>query len=163
MRQLVTVKAAGQLFALPILQVRDVFLVQSMTPVPLAPGSMAGLFNLRGRVITMLSMKALLGHDRTAGGDEGTAIGIEWQNEAYGLLVDAVGEVMTLDMRNREPSPANLDRALGGRERGRLPLPDGLLVKSAWMPCSGAASGTQPENKRSKSCPSTASSLMTQP
>ena len=47
--QLVTIFVGGQMFGLSILQVRDVFLVNSVTPVPLAPAAVAGLYNLRGR------------------------------------------------------------------------------------------------------------------
>jgi purine-binding chemotaxis protein CheW len=127
--QLVTVHVGDQLFGIPILQVRDVFIVPSVTPVPLAPTSVAGLFNLRGRVITMLSVKAMLGQAREDDAGSMTAIGIEWQNEAYGLLVDRIGEVLTLDSNRREPNPTNLDTRWATVSAGVFRLDGSLLVE----------------------------------
>ncbi len=127
--QLVTVHVGNQLFGIPILQVRDVFMVPSVTPVPLAPASVAGLFNLRGRVITMLSVRALLGQPRADDGGNMTAIGIEWQNEAFGLLVDRIGEVLMLDVRRREPNPTNLDTRWAAVSAGVYRLDTSLLVE----------------------------------
>ncbi|MGL4635878.1 MAG: chemotaxis protein CheW [Beijerinckiaceae bacterium] len=129
MSQLVTVYVEGQLFGLPILQVRDVFIVSDVTPVPLAAQSVAGLFNLRGRVMTMLSMRALLGHKRDSSKPESTAIGIEWRGESYGLLVDRVGEVMNLSASSREANPINLDPRWAALSAGVHRLQDQLLVE----------------------------------
>jgi purine-binding chemotaxis protein CheW len=128
--QFVTVFVAGQMFGLPILHVRDVFIVSDVTPVPLAPASVAGLFNLRGRVMTMLSMRAMLGYERSdEKGTESTAIGIEWRGESFGLLVDRVGEVMSLSSTNRESNPINLDRRWGKLSAGVHRLENQLLIE----------------------------------
>ncbi len=128
--QFVTVSVSGQLFGLPIQQVRDVFIVSDLTPVPLAPNAVAGLFNLRGRVMTMLSMRAMLGFERTGErGTETTAIGIEWRGESFGLLVDKVGEVMSLSPANREKNPVNLDNDWGRLSAGVHRLDNLLLVE----------------------------------
>jgi len=128
--QLVTVFVGGQTFGLPILQVRDVFLVSGVTPVPLAPASVAGLYNLRGRVMTMLSMRAVLGFEQSdASGSETTAVGIEWRGESYGLLVDKVGEVMSLPAAGREVNPVNLDRRWTKLSAGVHRLDGHLLVE----------------------------------
>jgi purine-binding chemotaxis protein CheW len=128
--QLVTVFVGGQMFGLPILQVRDVFLVSDLTPVPLAPDAVAGLFNLRGRVMTMLSMRAMLGFERSdAAGRETTAIGLEWGTESFGLLVDKVGEVMSLAHAGRDANPANLDRRWAALSAGVHRLQNQLLVE----------------------------------
>jgi purine-binding chemotaxis protein CheW len=128
--QFVTVNVSGQMFGLPIQQVRDVFIVSDLTPVPLAPDAVAGLFNLRGRVMTMLSMRAMLGFERsTQAGAESTAIGIEWRGESFGLLVDKVGEVMSLTAAGRESNPVNLDKKWGRLSAGVHRLENLLLVE----------------------------------
>ncbi len=128
--QFVTVFVAGQIFGLPILHVRDVFIVSDVTPVPLAPASVAGLFNLRGRVMTMLSMRAMLGVARSdEKGAETTAIGIEWRGESFGLLVDRVGEVMSLSATSRESNPINLDQRWGRLSAGVHQLEGQLLIE----------------------------------
>jgi purine-binding chemotaxis protein CheW len=128
--QFVTVSVSGQMFGLPIQQVRDVFIVNGLTVVPLAPEAVAGLFNLRGRVMTMLSMRALLGFERSSEqGAETTAIGIEWRGESFGLLVDKVGEVMSLPNAGRESNPVNLDKRWGRLSAGVHRLDTLLLVE----------------------------------
>jgi purine-binding chemotaxis protein CheW len=127
--QLVTVFVGGQMFGLPILKVRDVFVVNELTPVPLAPPVVSGLFNLRGRVLTILSMRALLGLPARDAAGEAMAIGIEWHGEAFGLLVDRVSEVMSLASASREPNPANLEPRWAELSAGVHRLSDQLLIE----------------------------------
>jgi purine-binding chemotaxis protein CheW len=129
-RQFVTVSVGDQLFGLPILQVRDVFVVTEMTPIPLAPTSVAGLFNLRGRVVTVLSLRTMLGFEVEAkAGDELIAIGIEWRGESFGLLVDRVHEVMALATASRDSNPINLDKRWSSLSAGVHRLDSQLLVE----------------------------------
>ena len=51
----------GQLFGLPILRVQDVFAPERLTNVPLAPAEIAGVLNLRGRIVTLIDMRCRLG------------------------------------------------------------------------------------------------------
>ena len=107
----VTATIGEQLFGLPIARVQDVFVPERMTPVPLAAAEIAGLINLRGRIVTMIDMRRRLGLpvDRTIA--DPMAIGVEWRGESYGLLIDEIGEVVMLPTAGREPTPANLDVA----------------------------------------------------
>lgn len=105
----VTVSVADQLFGLPIARVREVFVANALTAIPLAPREIVGLINLRGRVITAICLRRRLGlPDRQEGPPE-MAVGIEHHGESYGLRVDAVGEVMKLSAHAREPNPAHMD------------------------------------------------------
>ena len=47
----------GHLFGLPIARVQDVFVPDRMTRVPLAPPEIAGILNLRGRIVTAIDMR----------------------------------------------------------------------------------------------------------
>ena len=105
----VTVTVGEQLFGLPIARVHDVFLPARVTPVPLARPEIAGVLNLRGRIITMLDMRSRLGLPPLKNGAERMAVGVEFRGEAYGLLVDTMGEVMRLARSSRDPNPTHLD------------------------------------------------------
>jgi purine-binding chemotaxis protein CheW len=48
----VTITIGGQLFGLPISRVQDVFVLSQVTRVPLAGDDIAGVINLRGRIVT---------------------------------------------------------------------------------------------------------------
>ena len=49
------------------------------------------------------------------------AIGIEANGKSFGLLVDAVGEVLKVPVSDREANPINLDDKLAALVGGRLP------------------------------------------
>lgn len=125
--EFVTAVIGGQLFGLPILQVQDVFAVTRLTRVPLAPPEIAGLLNLRGRIVTLIDLRRRFGFTATNGEEQQMAIGIESNGESYGLLIDSVGEVMQLDAAAYEPVPVNLDRQLAQVASGIYRL-DGRLI-----------------------------------
>jgi purine-binding chemotaxis protein CheW len=124
----VTVMLDGQLFGLPISRVQDVFMPDRLTRVPLAPPEIAGVLNLRGRIVTAVDLRLRLGMPRRTDGRPAMAVGIELKGESYGLLIDAVGEVMKLADNTREPNPVNLDPRLARVAAGVHRLDGQLLV-----------------------------------
>ena len=124
----VTATIGGQLFGLPISGVQDVFVPERLTRVPLAQAEVAGILNLRGRIVTALDMRARLDLGARPHGQPVMAIGIELKGESYGLLVDSVGEVMKFRSDACEPKPANLDGRLARVAAGVIRLEGQLLV-----------------------------------
>ena len=124
----VTVTIGDHLFGLPISRVQDVFVPERLTRVPLAPPEVAGILNLRGRVVTAIDMRKRLDLGSRAKDRPAMAIGIEFRNESYGLLVDAVGEVMALRNSACEAKPANLDPRLNKVAAGIYRLEGHLMV-----------------------------------
>ena len=49
--QLVTLTVDNQVFGIPILAIQDIVEPLKITPVPLAPSDVAGVINLRGRIV----------------------------------------------------------------------------------------------------------------
>ncbi len=126
-RDFVTVSIGGQLFGLPLGHVHDVFLVESLTRVPLAPDEIAGVLNLRGRIMTAIDMRRRLGLPPRSGAGKTVAVGIERRGEAYGLIIDQVGEVLRLP-GGPEPNPPNLDRRWAGVADGIYRLERELMI-----------------------------------
>lgn len=126
--EFVTFSIAGQIFGLPIGRVQDVFKPARITRVPLAAAEIAGVLNLRGRIVTVIDMRYRLDVKRREEGGVPMAIGIEAKGESFGLLVDAVGEVLKLPDADREPNPINLDGRLAALSAGVYRLDDQLLV-----------------------------------
>jgi purine-binding chemotaxis protein CheW len=128
--EFVTFTTAGQLFGLPIGRVQDVFKPARITRVPLAGPEIAGVLNLRGRIVTAihLSNRLDLASASAAEKKPPMAIGIECGAESFGLLVDAVGEVLKLPEAELEANPVNLDRKLARVSDGVFRLDGQLLV-----------------------------------
>ena len=124
----VTVMLDGQLFGLPISRVQDVFAPDRLAPVPLAAPEIAGLLNLRGRIVTAIDMRRRLGLPTLDDGRARMAVGIECKGESYGLLIDAIGEVLKLAVAGREDNPINLDARLARVSAGVHRLDGKLLV-----------------------------------
>ena len=126
--EFVTFTVAGQLFGLPIARVQDVFKPLRMTRVPLAGAELAGVLNLRGRIVTAIETRHRFGVQSRDTGQAPMAIGVEVKGESFGLLVDAVGEVLRLPDAQREANPINLDRRLATLSAGVYRLDGQLLV-----------------------------------
>jgi len=124
----VTATVGGQLFGLPISRVQDVFAPDRLTRVPLAPPEIAGMLNLRGRIVTAIDLRLRFGLDALAGDAPRMAIGVEWKGDSYGLLIDAIGEVLKLQTSDREDNPVNLDPGLARVSAGVHRLDGKLLV-----------------------------------
>jgi purine-binding chemotaxis protein CheW len=124
----VTAMIGGQLFGLPILRVQDVFTPERLTRVPLAPPEIAGVLNLRGRIVTLFDMRRRLGLGQRVDDGSPMAIGVERSGESYGLLIDSIGEVLKLDDAKREANPINLDPGLARVSAGIHRLDGQLLI-----------------------------------
>lgn len=124
----VTLTVGEQMFGLPIERVHDVFMPSALTPVPLAPHEISGLLNLRGRVVTALCLRRRLGLPVREDGGRPMAVGLDHEGEAFGLLVDAVGEVLKLSRDDREPNPAHMDARWTKLSQGVHRLDQKLLI-----------------------------------
>jgi purine-binding chemotaxis protein CheW len=124
----VTATIDGQLFGLPISRVQDVFAPELLARVPLAVPEIAGMLSLRGRIVTVIDMRRRLGLAALEGGKPRMAVGIESKGESYGLLIDAIGEVLKLTAASREDNPVNLDSRLARVSAGVHRLDGSLLV-----------------------------------
>ncbi|BCW87594.1 Chemotaxis protein CheW [Alphaproteobacteria bacterium SO-S41] len=107
-----TVFVGTQTFGLPVLRVRDVIASPRINHVPLAPREVAGSLNLRGRIVTAIDMRTRLGLPPREGNapvmcaivDVGEGIAAEF----YALLVDEVGDVLSLGAERFEKNPVTL-------------------------------------------------------
>ena len=128
MTDYVTFTTAGQLFGPPIEQVQDVFTMANITRVPLAGREIAGVLNLRGRIVTLIDLANRLRLDAPRDAAARMVIGIERGAESFGILVDRMGEVLSLADGDREPAPINLDRTLDAAATGVFRLDEKILV-----------------------------------
>ena len=127
-REFLTMAVAGQLFGIPVLQVQDVLGERKVTKVPLAPKEVAGSLNLRGRIVTAISLRHMLCMDGSSRDAKTMYIVVDHQGELYSLIVDTVGEVLSLPDRDFENTPATIDGSWRELALGIYRLKDQLLV-----------------------------------
>jgi purine-binding chemotaxis protein CheW len=105
----VTMPIAELLFGIPVLQVQDVLGHQKITRIPLAPPEVAGSLNLRGRIVTAIDVRLRLNLPARPKDKPGMSIVVDLRGELYSLMVDSVGEVLSLSNEDFERNPATLD------------------------------------------------------
>lgn len=117
--QIVCFDVCGQLFGVDVAWVSDVHKLDRLTPVPKAPQIVAGVLNLRGRIVLALNLGEFLG----CGASENSTrlmINTQFLNESYGFLVDNVSDVVSLNAAHLQPCPQNFDPKLVGFAQGTM-------------------------------------------
>lgn len=127
-RDYVTMSIGEQMFGIPVLTVQDVLGPQVIAKVPLAPPEVAGSLNLRGRIVTAIDVRPRLGMARREGGKAPMSVVVEHDGELYSLLVDSVGEVLSLNSRDYQRNPPTLNARLREFSDGIYRLNGSLLV-----------------------------------
>ena len=108
-RQYLTFQLDEEIFAIDVVNVREILEFTTVTKVPQTPEFMRGVINLRGSVVPVLDMRLKFGMSVT----EKTIntcivvveVAMEDENVIIGALVDSVQEVFELDPESIEPAP----------------------------------------------------------
>jgi purine-binding chemotaxis protein CheW len=114
-----TFRLGGELFALGILDITEIIEYRALTEVPMMPPFIRGVLNLRGRVVPVVDLAARFGRGPTqvarrtgiiivettdVNGADGE--GGDRPGQDFGIVVDAVNEVMHFGADDIEPPPA---------------------------------------------------------
>lgn len=88
---------AGDHMALPLASVREILKLAPITPVPRAPADVLGILSVRGRITTVICLRARLGHPPPESMARSARILlVDRGAEVLGVRVDAVTEVLRL-------------------------------------------------------------------
>ena len=127
-REFVSITVANQLFGIPVLQVQDVLSPQRITRIPLAPPEVAGSLNLRGRIVTAIDLRTRLRLPPLPEAKKGMSVVVDHGGELYSVMVDSVGEVLSLPAEIAERNPATLDPIWRDVSEGIYRLDKTLLI-----------------------------------
>jgi len=94
--QFVTFAVAGELFAVPMAPVQEIIRVPDVARLPLAPTTLDGLANLRGRVLPIINLRRLFGCDDRDHDDATRALVINLC-QPLGFVVDRVASVISVE------------------------------------------------------------------
>jgi purine-binding chemotaxis protein CheW len=121
--------AGQESFGIDTGKIREVLGTRELERVPMAPVFVAGVVPYRGDVLTTVSFRALLGLPESA--EAGCVLVLEDDDgqERFGLVVDAVGGVVTVNRRMLEANPCTLEAKCKWLFDGAYKMPSGLLVQ----------------------------------
>jgi purine-binding chemotaxis protein CheW len=107
--QYLTFTLGAEVFAMDIRTVREIIQHANMTVVPLMPGFVRGVINLRGAVVPVIDLQLRFGRDTTQVGKKTCIVIFDASTEGekleLGLMVDAVSEVIEIATTSIEPAP----------------------------------------------------------
>lgn len=95
----------SQTFALPITSVLEINQITDITPVPQTPKHVAGVMNLRGRIIGVVNLRSWFELPSTQATRTTCTIVIDGNRNAFGVVVDAVAGVLQLTKEQIEARP----------------------------------------------------------
>ena len=100
--QFVIFHSAGEMFAVPLAQVKEIIRVPNVVRMPLSPPALMGLANLRGTVLPVLDLRNLFGLPPVLSDDASRVVVLD-HGHPVGLMVDRVANVVTVDRERLEP------------------------------------------------------------
>jgi purine-binding chemotaxis protein CheW len=121
-----SVRLADALFGIPITHILEIVGGTRPRPVPQAPAFVGGLVHYRGDVLTTVSLRQLLELPTREGPQD--MLVVESAAGCFGLLVDSVGEVLTVSSADFEASPSTIDERRRMLFAGTYKLKNQLMV-----------------------------------
>lgn len=101
----VTFTVCGQAYCLDIMMIREIRRWVSVTPLPHAEPHVLGVVNLRGSVIPVYDLAAHFGLGKTAPGPRNVVIIANVEGQSFGILVESVSEILTVDRSAVQETP----------------------------------------------------------
>ncbi len=126
MRQFIGFNINSSEYMIPILKVREIISMPSVTALPHLPPYVKGVTNLRGSIIPIINLKNLLNSCGTEG-DGNTIIVISTGRITYGIIVDGITGVIKADESDIEP-PENFFNNSADNIEGVAKLNNKLIV-----------------------------------
>ncbi len=100
-----TFRLGQEIHGAPILKIREIISMLEITRVPRTKPWLAGVINLRGKVIPVVTLRRLLGMEQAQQTEETCIIVVETQSELIGVIIDEVSEVVDIHADWLEPVP----------------------------------------------------------
>lgn len=103
--QLVVFKIDTEEFGVEIRTVQEIIRMANITEIPRAPPYVKGIINLRGQIIVVISLNAIMGmQSRELDASSRIIVG-DIDGNVMGFIVDSVSEVIRLPSKNIETTP----------------------------------------------------------
>jgi purine-binding chemotaxis protein CheW len=108
--QYLTFLLSGEMYAVGILNVKEIIEYGNLTEIPMMPAFIRGVINLRGSVVPVVDLSARFGHTQSEVGKRTCIVIVEVRQgedkHDLGIMVDAVSEVLEIPGTEIEPPPS---------------------------------------------------------
>ena len=121
--------AGSESFGIDTRKIREVLGKRDLQRVPMAPAFIGGVVPYRGEVLTTVDFRAVLGMGEHTDASCVLVLEDEDGEERFGLVVDAVGGVVTVNRNMLEANPCTLDSREKWLFDGAYKMPTGLMVQ----------------------------------
>ncbi|MCK5680457.1 purine-binding chemotaxis protein CheW [bacterium] len=106
--QLCSFQLADATFGLDTMLVQEIIKVPDITKVHLAPKEITGIINLRGKIVTIVDLAIKLDLPTKVELAKRRIIIVESQEEPFGLMVDFINDVISIDTVELDEAPSNV-------------------------------------------------------
>jgi purine-binding chemotaxis protein CheW len=103
--QQLTFDLAGEEYGVEILAVREIRGWSRVTRIPQTPAYLLGVLNLRGAIVPIMDLRLRFGLERESYGDSTVVIIVAIGERLFGIVVDAVSDVVDIDPATIKPVP----------------------------------------------------------
>jgi purine-binding chemotaxis protein CheW len=121
-------KVEGAYFGVEVASVQEVVRHATVTRVPPAPPAVAGLLNLRGRIVPVVDLRVLLGMPRMSAPEQGIHVIVRDGDEPLSLLADSIADVRRAESPEIEALPATFGAPHTELIRGVARFGDDMLL-----------------------------------
>jgi purine-binding chemotaxis protein CheW len=121
--------AGSESFGIDTRKIREVLGNRDLQRVPMAPAFIGGVVPYRGEVLTTVDFRALLGMGEHTDASCVLVLEDEDAEERFGLVVDAVGGVVTVNRNMLEANPCTLESRGKWLFDGAYKMETGLMVQ----------------------------------
>jgi|GEM_PF-443468 len=91
--QLVTVSLGGELFGIPAIQAKEILKTPELIRVPRTPSIVLGIFNLRGKITSVVDVRPILGLKQLEMGNRSRTVIVQAGPLTTGVVVENVREI----------------------------------------------------------------------
>lgn len=98
--QILVFNINNELYGIDILKVQEILNFIQPTPIPNCPDYLKGIINLRGTIILVIDLRARFHFDAPMDPDNCVIVVVAIGNKKYGLVVDSVSDVLTINEEN---------------------------------------------------------------
>jgi purine-binding chemotaxis protein CheW len=103
--QQLTFSLAGEEYGADILSVREIRGWSRVTRIPQTPSYLLGVLNLRGAIVPVMDLRLRFGLEREAYDQNTVVIIVAVAERLFGIVVDAVSDVVDIDLAAIKPVP----------------------------------------------------------